>query len=116
LQKLARQQERPDWVKDLPGHLLQEAVADAVDAHKQASANGGVAKFKSCRQPNQVVKFKAGNYKGGHWYPTKVKGLTYRVPEGFPTECTYGTQYIMLRALQAIAFTIVGDAIQIQGA
>ena len=31
LQKLARDAERPDWVKDLPGHQLQEAVADAVD-------------------------------------------------------------------------------------
>ncbi len=74
-QKLARDAERPDWVKELPGHQLQEAVADAVDAHRQAHTNGGVAKFKSCRQPSQVVKFKAGNYKKSHWYPTKVKGL-----------------------------------------
>jgi putative transposase len=97
LQKLARKQERPDWVKELPGHQLQEAVADAVDAHKQAKANGGVAHFKSCRQPKQVVKFKAGNYKKGQWYPTKVKGLTYRSPEGFPAKCTYGTQLVFER-------------------
>ena len=31
LQKLARNAERPSWVKELPGHQLQEAVADAVD-------------------------------------------------------------------------------------
>jgi putative transposase len=97
LQKLARQLQRPDWVKELPGHQLQEAVADAVDAHKHALANGGVAHFKSCRQPKQIVKFKAGNYKKGQWYPTKVKGLTYRSPEGFPAECTYGTQLVFER-------------------
>lgn len=97
LQKLARDSERPDWVKELPGHQLQEAVADAVDAHKQAIANGGVAKFKSCRQPSHIVKFQVGNYKKNQWYPTKVKGLTYRSPEGFPTECSYGTQLVFDR-------------------
>ncbi|NEP56276.1 MAG: transposase [Symploca sp. SIO2G7] len=94
LQKLARSAERPDWVKTLPGHQLQEAVADAVDAQKQALANGGQAKFKSCRQTNQVVKFKAGNYKKSAWYPSKVQGLHYRSPEGFPAECPYGTQLV----------------------
>jgi putative transposase len=97
LQKLARDAERPEWVKELPGHQLQEAVADAVDAHKQAFANGGIAKFKSCRQPSQVIKFKASNYKKSSWYPTKVKGLTYRSPEGFPSECSYGTQLVFER-------------------
>ncbi|MGD1809686.1 RNA-guided endonuclease InsQ/TnpB family protein [Dapis sp. BLCC M126] len=96
-QKLARDAERPDWVKELPGHQLQEAVADAVDAHKQAMANGGITKFKSCRQPSQVIKFKVGNYKKNHWYPTKVKGLTYRSPEGFPAESSYGTQLVFDR-------------------
>ncbi|MGL5196355.1 MAG: RNA-guided endonuclease InsQ/TnpB family protein [Chroococcales cyanobacterium] len=97
LQKLARNPERPDWVKELPGHQLQEAVADAVDAHKRATANGGIAKFKSCRQPSQVVNFKAGDYKKSNWYPTLVKGLTYRSPEAFPTECIYGTKLVLQR-------------------
>ncbi|MDJ0520151.1 MAG: transposase [Trichodesmium sp. MO_231.B1] len=97
LQKLARAAERPDWVKELPGHQLQEAVADAVDAHKQAMANGGIAKFKSCCLPSQVIKFKPGNYKKNYWYPTKVKGFAYRSPEGFPAECSYGTQLVFER-------------------
>ncbi|MCA1990924.1 MAG: transposase, partial [Coleofasciculus sp. S288] len=64
------------WVKSLPGHQLQEAVADALDAHKQALFNGGnAARFKSCRKPSQVVKFKVGNFRSGTWYPTKVKDL-----------------------------------------
>ena len=97
LQKLAREADRPQWVKELPGHQLQEAVADAVDAVKQARANGGFAKFKSCRQVSQVIKFKAGNFKKGCWYPTKVKGLTFRSPQGFPDECIYGTQLVWLK-------------------
>jgi putative transposase len=97
LQKMARESERPDWVKTLPGHQLQEAVADAVDDNIQALANRGFPKFKSCRQPSQVVKFKAGNFKKGQWYPTKVKGINYRTPEGFPPECEYGTQLVWER-------------------
>ena len=97
LQKLAREAPRPDWVKQLPGHQLQEAVADAVDAAKQAKANGGFAKFKSCRQVSQVIKFKAGNFKKGCWYPTKVKGMNFRSPQGFPDECIYGTQLLWVK-------------------
>ncbi|NEP00020.1 MAG: transposase [Symploca sp. SIO2E9] len=98
LQKWVRASQRPEWVKTLPGHQLQEAAADALDAHKQAKANGSDgAKFKSCRKPSQVVKFKARNYKHGTWYPTKVKGLEYRAPEKFPSECEYGTQLIYER-------------------
>ncbi len=97
LQKLARAANRPEWVKQLPGHQLQEAVADAVDAVKQALVNGGFAKFKSCRQVSQVIKFKAGNFKKGCWYPTKVKGLTVRCPQGFPSECIYGTQLVWVK-------------------
>lgn len=97
LQKLVRDSIRPDSVKQLPGHQLQEAVADAVDAHKQAKSNQGIAKFKSCRQPKQIVKFKAGNYRKNQWYPSKVKGLTYSAPESFPSECSYGTQLVFER-------------------
>ena len=97
LQKLARKTDRPQWVKSLPGHQLQEAVADAVDAVKQARANGGLAKFKSCRQVSQVIKFKAGNFKKGTWYQRTVKGLNFRSPQGFPDECIYGTQLLWVK-------------------
>ena len=73
LQKLARKWDRSEWVKELPGHQLQEAVADAVDAYTQARSNNGFAKFKSCRANSQVIKFKAGNYKNGTWYGEKLK-------------------------------------------
>ncbi|WP_287262791.1 transposase [Moorena sp. SIO3A5] len=97
LQKLARKSDRPEWVKTLPGHQLQEAVADGIDAVKQAKVNGGFAKFKSCRQITQVIKFKVGDFKKGSWYPTKVKGLSFRSPQGFPDECIYGTQLVWVK-------------------
>ncbi|MCL2932314.1 MAG: hypothetical protein MGG11_08550 [Trichodesmium sp. MAG_R03] len=81
---LARDVKHPDRVKELPEHQLQEAVADTVDAQKQAIANDGTAKFKSCRQPSQVIKFKAGNYKKNHWCPSIVKGLTTAHQKTFP--------------------------------
>ncbi|MDJ0620051.1 MAG: hypothetical protein QNJ63_25470 [Calothrix sp. MO_192.B10] len=41
LQKQCRECDKPDWVNQLPGHQLQEAVAEACDAYKQAMANKG---------------------------------------------------------------------------
>ena len=94
LQTLARQANRPDWVIQLPGHQLQEAVADAVDAFMQAKANQGTASFKSCRAFSQVIKFKAGNFKNGTWYCQRTKGLEFKSAEEFPQQCPYGTQLL----------------------
>ncbi|MDJ0798806.1 MAG: transposase [Calothrix sp. MO_167.B12] len=97
LQKQCRDTQKPDWVKELPGHQLQEAVADACDAYKQAMANKGHVKFKSCRQTSQVIKFKAGNFKKGTWYATKTKGTSFKTPQYFPKECVYGTQLVWIK-------------------
>ena len=94
LQKLARGWDRPDWVKELPGHQLQEAVADAVDAYTQAFKQGGFAKFKSCRNYSQAIKFKAGNYKNGTWYKQKTKKLSFIASQKIPFNCEYGTQLV----------------------
>ncbi len=97
LQNIARETKRPDWVKELPGHQLQEAVAEAVDATKQARINQGFAKFKSCRATSQVIKFKVGNFRRGTWYPSKTKGLSFTTSQELPTECNYGTQLVYQR-------------------
>lgn len=94
LQAEARNADRPEWVKALPGHQLQEAIADAFDAIKQAKANKGVAKFKSCRSRSQVIKFKVGNYKKGTWYSRLTKGLSFTSKQQIPQECNYGTQLV----------------------
>ncbi|MGK7898334.1 MAG: hypothetical protein AB4372_33160 [Xenococcus sp. (in: cyanobacteria)] len=89
MQPLARSSERPDWVKELPGHQLQEAVADAVDAYQQAKKNGGNGKFKSCRSYSQVIKFKVGNFKKGTWYQRKTKNLSFYSKQIVPSQCEY---------------------------
>ena len=94
LQSQARSSERPDWVKQLPGHQLQEAVADAYDAYWQSRKNGGDGRFKSCRAYSQVIKFKAGNYKKGTWYSKTTKKLPFRSIQKLPSECIYGTQLV----------------------
>jgi putative transposase len=94
LQSKCRNTDKPDWLKCLPGHQLQEAVADAVDAFKQAKKNKGLAKFKSCRAFSQVIKFKAGNYKNGTWYSKSTKGLSFISPLPVPKDCPYGTQLV----------------------
>ena len=94
LQNQARNSDRPEWVKKLPGHQLQEAVADAVDAYWQARKNGGDGSFKSCRAYSQVVKFKAGNYKKGTWYSRTTLKLPFETSQSIPTECIYGTQLV----------------------
>ncbi|MGK7879684.1 MAG: RNA-guided endonuclease InsQ/TnpB family protein [Crocosphaera sp.] len=94
LQPKCRNTEKPDWVNCLPGHQLQEAVADAVDGFKQALKNKGTAKFKSCRAFSQVIKFKAGNFKNGTWYGRKTKGLSFKSSLPIPSYCAYGTQLV----------------------
>lgn len=94
LQALARAADRPEWVKDLPGHQLQEAVSDALDAFWQAKKNNGCAKFKSCQSPTQVIKFKAGNFKHSRWYPKKTGKLELKTSQQWPEQCAYGTQLV----------------------
>lgn len=94
LQSLARNTERPEWVKQLPGHQLQEAVSDAVDAYNQAKKNGGDGNFKSCRSYSQVIKFKVGNFKNGTWYSRLTKKLSYYTFQSIPQQCLYGTQLV----------------------
>ena len=94
LQSQARNSERPEWVKQLPGHQLQEAVADAVDAYWQSKNNGGDGSFKSCRAYSQVIKFKAGNYKKGTWYSRLTLKLPFLASQPIPTESIYGTQLV----------------------
>lgn len=94
LQSKCRASVRPDWVTNLPGHQLQEAVSDAYDSFKQALKAKGFAKFKSCKANSQVIKFKVGNYKNGTWYSRLTKGLTFKPSVALPTNCNYGTQLV----------------------
>ncbi len=87
----------PFWVRFLPGHQAQEACDEALDAHRQAKRNGGVARFKSSRASSQTIQFKVGNYKRGTWYPKTTKGLTFKASQPMPAECIYGTELVFRR-------------------
>jgi putative transposase len=84
----------PEWLETVPRHPKANAVQDAYDAFKQAKKQGGVAKFRSCRQPNQTIKFKVGDYLNNSWFPRLTKGLKFLCQQEYPTNCSYGTQLV----------------------
>ncbi|XZO01663.1 MAG: hypothetical protein ACM65L_24790 [Microcoleus sp.] len=71
----------PDWVKSAPSHPKENAIFDAIDAWKQAKSVKGEASFRSCRQPSQSIKFHKVNFNGETWFPSLVKGLSFRSTE-----------------------------------
>lgn len=84
----------PDWVKATPNHPRENAVFDAHDAWRQAKKQQGEAKYRSCRQPVQTIKFHACNFKSGTWYPGLTKKLSFKATETIPTSCEYATQLV----------------------
>lgn len=84
----------PSWLRTVPRHPKANAVQDAYDAWKQALANGGEAKFRSCRNQIQSIKFKVGNYKNGTWFPQLTKGMTFVESQPLFNNCSYGTQLV----------------------
>lgn len=87
----------PEWVKETPCHIRQNAIEDAWDAHRQALANGGEAKFKSFRKPTHAIKFNPEDFGRGTWYSNKAKGMTFKSSSPMPDECPYGTQLVKQR-------------------
>lgn len=81
----------PEWVKKVPRKVKANAVLDAADAWKLALANGGEAKFRSCRQPLHTIKFDAESYRKGQWMPDIAKGLTCQPSAPLPDICAFGT-------------------------
>lgn len=101
---------KPDWL-ELPGHQRQEACNDACDAFRQAKLEYGFAKFKSCKSKSQVIKFKAGNYKNGTWYPKTTKDLKFQPSQPVPYQCEYGTQLVYQRGKWFACFPQVVEEI-----
>lgn len=77
----------PEWVKKAPCHIRQNAIFDAHQAYL-ASKN---CSFRSCRAPQQTIKFNDCNYSNGAWYPKLTRGLTFIASEPLPTECNFAT-------------------------
>jgi putative transposase len=74
----------PEWLKTVPRHPKANAVQDAFDAGKQAQANNGEAKYRSCRQGVSTIKFKNGNYIRGNWFPNLTKGCSFKSSQPLP--------------------------------
>ncbi len=88
LRNIIMQSDLPQWVKDSPCHIRQNAI---FDAHQAFSASQD-AKFRSCRDRQQTIKFNDCNFSQGTWYPKLVKGLGFITSEPIPEKCDYGTQ------------------------
>lgn len=84
------QSDLPQWVKDAPCHIRQNAIFDAHQAYFASKD----CKFRSCRTPQQTIKFNDCNFKDGTWYPRLTKGLTFIASEPVPQQCDQATQLI----------------------
>ncbi|TAG69244.1 MAG: transposase, partial [Oscillatoriales cyanobacterium] len=83
----------PDWVKNAPCHIRQNAI---FDAHRASNASRD-AKYRSIRNPRYTIKFNDGNFRDGMWLKSYVKGLRFRASEQIPSSCKYGTQLVIHR-------------------
>jgi len=90
LRDIIMQSNLPEWVKDTPCHIKQNAIFDANRAYKASKD----CKFRSCRAPRQTIKFNDSNFSQGTWYPRLTKGLTFIASESIPQECDQATQLI----------------------
>lgn len=88
LRNIVMQSDLPEWVKQTPCHIRQNAIFDAHRADN-ASVN---AKFRSCRDFQQTIKFNDSNFSSGCWYPRLTKGLEFIASESLPQACSNATQ------------------------
>jgi putative transposase len=87
------QSDLPQWVKETPCHIRQNAIFDAYLAFKASSD----AKFRSCRDVSQAIKFNDGNFSNGTWYSKLTKGLTFIASEPTPQIGDTGTQLVFAK-------------------
>ncbi len=93
LRNIIMQSDLPEWVKETPCHIRQNAIFDAHRAYK-ASRD---AKFRSCRDQQQAIKFNDCNFTAGCWYPKLTKGLSFTASEPLPENCPNATQLTFSR-------------------
>ena len=70
LRNSVMQGDLPEWVKETPCHIRQNAI---FDAHRAFKANKD-AKFRSIRDCSQTIKFNDTNFSKGTWYSSLTKG------------------------------------------
>jgi putative transposase len=85
--------ELPQWVKEAPCHIKQNAVMEAWRAFQQSKD----AKFRSVRDKSHTLQFNHSNFSQGRWYPRLTKGLSFRASEEVPQKCPYGTELMRVK-------------------
>ncbi|WP_349262708.1 transposase [Allocoleopsis sp.] len=88
LRNIIMQSDLPKWVKETPCHIRQNAIFDAARAYTASTE----AKFRSCRDLQQTIKFNERNFSSGCWYPKLTKELGFTVSEALPKTCSNATQ------------------------
>jgi len=87
------QSDLPEWVKETPCHIRQNAI---FDAHLAITASKD-ARFRSCRARSAAIKFNNTNFSAGSWYPRLTKRLTFTASEPIPATCEQGTQLVFVK-------------------
>ncbi|UXE60840.1 MAG: transposase [Woronichinia naegeliana WA131] len=90
LRNIIMQSNLPEWVKDTPCHIRQNAI---FDAHQAYTASRD-CKYRSCKAPRQTIKFNNCNFSKGTWYTLLTKGLGFISSEAIPDVSLYATQLI----------------------
>jgi putative transposase len=85
--------ELPQWVKEAPCHIKQNAVMEAWRAFQQSKD----AKFRSVRDKSHTIQFNHSNFSQGRWYPKLTKGLSFVASEAVPQNCSYGTELMRVK-------------------
>jgi putative transposase len=62
----------PKWVSEQPYNPRQLAIFQALEAHKAACKSQGVAKFRSCKDNSQTIRFQKDNWKSNTFYPRET--------------------------------------------
>jgi putative transposase len=94
LRNIIMQSDLPEWVKETPCHIRQNAIFDAHQAY-MASFD---CKFRSCKASRQTIKFNNSNYSQGKWYPRLTKELSFKASEPIPLSSPNGTQLIKTKS------------------
>lgn len=90
LRNIIMRSDLPQWVKDTPCHIRQNAI---FEAHLAYIASRD-CKFRSCRTPSQTIKFNDCNYSNSTWYPNITKGLAFTASEPVPQQCGFGSALV----------------------
>ena len=90
LRDIIMQSELPEWVKETPCHIRQNAIFDAHQAYSKSKN----CKFRSCKAPRQTIKFNNSNYTKGKWYSRLTKGKDFESSESIPPSSAYASLII----------------------